>query len=209
MRWGSNVGPATSLSLPTQLRDWRLMARTTRLVLSIPAYAFLAVLAALASLSVFVLSRNLDLLGAVILFGNLPLVARLEVLVSLYPGVGNAYAPDATVLLVATAALVGIDVALVGYHLREHRLSARESSGGLAGLALGTLGAGCATCGSALLAGLLSLVGAGGALTLLPLDGLEAALIALVALVLSIYWVAEGLDGGTIRGCPVDVDGAQ
>lgn len=209
MRWGANVLTVGSLSVPTRTRDWRLMARTTRLVLSSPGYAGLAVLTGFGSLSVFVLSRNLDLLGAVILFGDLPLVARLQVLVGLYPGVGNAYALDASVLLIATAALVGVDIALVSYHLREHRLSARESSGGVAGVVLGTLGAGCASCGSAVLAGLLSLVGASSALTILPLDGLEFALIALVTLVLSIYWVAEGLEGGAIRGRPVEIDTAR
>lgn len=213
MRWGAHVRAVTSsvptrfrASVPTRLRDWRLVARTARLVLTIPVYAALAVFAALASLSVFVLSRNLDLLGAVVLLGDLPLVARLQVLVGLYPGVGNAYAPGAAVLLVVTAALVGVDVALVAYHLREHRLSVRETSSGLAGVALGTLGAGCASCGAAVLAGLLSLVGAGSALALLPLDGLEFALIALATLVLSIYWVVRGLEGGTIRGCPVRID---
>lgn len=181
------------------------MAHATRLVLSIPTYAGLAALAAVGSLSVFVLSRNVDLLVNVIASGQLPLSARLSVLVGLYPGVGNAYAVGPSVLLIATAGLVGVDVALVGYYLREHRLSVREGSGGVTGVVLGTLGAGCAACGSAALAGLLSLFGAAGALTLLPLEGLELSFGALVVLVLSVYWIADGLDGETIRGCPVEL----
>lgn len=194
-----------SVRLPTRSRDWQLMGRTVRLVLGIPAYAVLAFLVSVGSLSIFVLSRNIELLVNVIVFGDLPLMARTSVLVGLYPLVGNAYTLSSSLLLVATALLVGIDIALVTYHLREHRLTARESSGGVTGVVLGTLGAGCATCGSAVLAGLFSLVGAGGALTLLPLDGLEFTLVALVVLVLSIFWVAEGMRGGEIRGCPVDV----
>jgi len=73
-----------------------------------------------------------------------------------------------------------------------------------AGLLLGTLGAGCAACGTAVLAGLLSLVGASGALLLLPLEGLEFALLALVALLFSIHWLADGMRGGEVAGCPVD-----
>lgn len=84
-------------------------------------------------------------------------------------------------------------------------LSGTESSGGVLGVVLGTLGAGCAACGSAALAGILSLFGAGGLLTLLPLDGLEFSVLALVVLLLSIYWVAEGLRGGRVNGCPVEV----
>lgn len=194
-------------SLPTSPGDWRLLARTTRLVLSIPGYAALAVLAAVGSLTVFVGLRNRDLLLNVVVFGNVPLDARATVLFELYPWVGTAFTPGQSTVLTATAALVGVDVALVAYHLREHRLSIRDGSGGVTGVVLGTLGAGCAACGSAVLAGLLSLFGAGGALALLPLDGLEFALFAIAVLVLSIYWLAEGLRGGTVRGCPVDVGG--
>lgn len=192
-------------TFPTSVRDWKLMARTTRLVLSVPVYAGVALFAAVGGLSVFVLSRNLDLLLNVILFGNLGLSARLSVLVGLYPGVGNAYSLDQSVFLAATAVLLGVDIALLAYHLREHRLSVRDGSSGVTGVVLGTLGAGCASCGSAVLAGLLSLFGAGGALTLLPLDGLEFTLFALLVLVLSIYWLSKGLQGGMVRGCPVEV----
>lgn len=198
---GTNLRP----SVPTGLADWRLVARTTRLVLSIPGYAALAAVSALGSLSVFVWVRNLDLLVNVVVLGNLGIGPRIGVLVGLYPWVGSAYTPAQAVLLTVTAALVGIDVALLAYHLREHQLSVREGSGGLTGVVLGTLGAGCAACGSAVLAGVLSLFGAGGALTLLPLDGLEFAGIAIVVLLLSIYWLADGLRGGMIRGCPVEV----
>ena len=108
-------------------------------------------------------------------------------------------------MLVLAAALIGANVALAVYHLREHGLSVRRGSGSLGGVLLGTLGAGCAACGSALIAGLLGLVGAAGLLTLLPLDGLEFALLALLVVVLSTYWLAEGMRGGEINGCPVDV----
>ena len=67
------------------------------------------------------------------------------------------------------------------------------------------LGAGCAACGPAVLVGLLSLVGAAGLLTLLPFEGLELTALAALALVLSIFWIADGMRGGMIRGCPVDV----
>lgn len=196
----------TSLRLPTRARDWQLIGRTIQLVLGIPRYTILAVLASVGSLSLFVLSRNLDLFVNVILLGNLSPTARFTVLVGLFPLVGNAYAVTSSILLIATAVLVGIDIALLTYYLRHRRLSVREGSGSLVGVVFGTLGAGCASCGAAVLAGLFSLVGAGGVLTLLPLDGLEFTLVALVVLVLSVYWLAEGLRGGIIRGCPVEVD---
>lgn len=194
----------TSLGLPIRGRDWRLMGRTISSILRIPLYAALATIGASGSLSVFVFSRNFDLLVNVILLGELSLTSRLSVFVELYPLAGNAYTLPASLLLIATAALVGIDIGLLAYFLHTQQFTFRDGSGSLTGVVLGTLGAGCASCGSALLAGLLSLFGAGGALTLFPLDGLELTLVALVVLVLSIYWMVEGLRGVEIRGCPVE-----
>ena len=194
------------LGLPTRRRDWWLMGRTVCLVLSLPRYAVLAVSFGLLALSVFVFTRNLDILQQVILSSEIPIIARLQILAEMYPGIGTAYTSEQTILLVTTAALVGINLTFVTYHLLEHRVSVRGGSGSVGGAVLGTLGAGCASCGSALLGGILSLFGASGVLAVLPLDGLEFALLALVLLVLSIYWTAEGLRGGTIRGCPIDIE---
>jgi len=187
------------MRLPTRTRDWRLMGRTARLVLGGPVYALVALVAAAVALTGFVLSQNLALTRDVIA-GRVP----ASVLPELYPFVGTSYSLLTGTVVVFVALLVGVDIALVAYHVREHRLSAEGSGGSLLGVVLGTLGAGCAACGSAVLAGVLSLVGAAGILTLLPLDGLEFALLALVALVLSIYWLADGMRGGEIRGCPVE-----
>lgn len=52
-----------------------------------------------------------------------------------------------------------------------------------------------------------SVLAAGGALTLLPFEGLELTGLAAVALLLSNFWIADGMRGGEIRGCPVNVDG--
>ena len=166
------------IGLPTRRADWRLMGRTARLVLGGPGYA---------------------------LTGALPPAARVELLVSQFPFVGPAFPPLQGSLLVAVAVLTGVDVTMATYHFREHGVSVREGGSSAAGVFLGTLGAGCAACGSAVLAGLLSLVGGSGLLLLLPLDGLEFALGASVVLLLSVYWLADGMRGGEIRGCPVDL----
>jgi hypothetical protein len=192
------------MRLPTRSRDWRLMARTARLVLSVPGYAVLAVVVAVAALSLFVFSLNAPLVGFAVT-GALPLGARVELLVRQFPFLGPAFTPLQGVLLVCVAALTGVDVTMATYHFREHGVSLREGGTGAAGVVLGTLGAGCAACGSAVLVGLLSLFGVSTSLLFLPLDGLEFALGALVVLTLSVFWLADGMRGGRIDGCPVDV----
>jgi uncharacterized membrane protein len=180
------------------------MGRTARLVLSGPTYALVAVLAALSGLALFVATQNLEV-AVFALTSDLPLANRALILLGLLPFLGTVYDPTTGAVLVVLAALIGVDVAMVTYHLREHGLARSEGAGSAVGVVLGTLGAGCAACGTAVLAGLLSLVGAAGVVTLLPLEGLELSLLAAVVVVLSIFWLAEGMRGGEIHGCPVDV----
>ncbi|WP_254279080.1 hypothetical protein [Haloarcula marina] len=193
-----------SRRLPLRRRDWRLMGRTARLVLTLPEYAVVALLAGIASLTAFVVSLNVPLVLDLVVGGSLPLASRLVVLVELYPFAGTFFAPVQGVLLVVVALLMGVDVAMATYHFREHGLNLQQGGAGAAGVLLGTLGAGCAACGSAVLLGLLSLLGVSTSLLFLPLDGLEFALGALVVITLSIYWLADGMRGGEINGCPVD-----
>ncbi|KAA9406339.1 hypothetical protein Har1131_05790 [Haloarcula sp. CBA1131] len=199
------MSTAEGLRLPTTRGDWRLMGRTVRLVLTLPVYAAVAVIAAIVSLTLFVVSLNVPLVLDLVVGGSLPLASRLRVLGELYPFIGTSFNPAQGILLVVVAALTGVDVGLVTYHFREHGLDLQQGGAGVAGVVLGTLGAGCAACGSAVLLGLLSLLGVSTSLLFLPLDGLEFALLALAVLTLSIYWLAEGMRGGEINGCPVDI----
>ncbi len=181
------------------------MARTARLVLTVPTYAVFAVATAAIALTGFVASLNPTLVGDLVVGGSLPLENRLVILLELFPFVGTSFEPLQGGLLVVVAALTGVDVAMAVYHFREHGVALREGGTSVAGVLLGTLGAGCAACGSAILVGILSLVGVSGSLLLLPLNGLEFALFALVVLTLSIHWLADGMRGGRVNGCPVEL----
>lgn len=196
-----------TVRLPTRRADWRIVTRTARLVLGVPAYAAFAVAAGVAGLSLFVLSQNLPLVGDVVVGGSLPVGNRLAVLAGLYPFVGTSFGVAAGVGVLVVSSLLGVDLAMVAYHVREHGLSLQSGGGSAVGAFLGLLGAGCAACGPAVLTGLLSLVGATGALTLMPLEGLELTALAAVALLLSMFWLADGMRGGTVRGCPVEPPG--
>jgi hypothetical protein len=201
----SATGRRFRVPLPTAGDDWRLMVHTARLVVSAPAYAAVAALAAALSLSLFVLSLNVRFVLDVVVGGTLPLGTRAAILAELYPFVGASFAPVQGALLLVVAAMTGVNVAMAAYHFLEHGVSIREGSTSALGVLLGTLGAGCAACGSAVLVGLLSVLGVQASLLFLPLEGLEFALLAVVVLLLSVYWLAEGMRGGEINGCPVDL----
>lgn len=163
------------------------------MVLGRPRYALEAAIVAGISLSLFIFSQNLPLLVDVILFGSLPLEAKLGIVTGMYTGMITVSRPLTSVVLFSVAVLFGLNIAMLTYYLREYDLSLRSGSGSLGGIVLGTLGAGCASCGSAIIAGVLSMVGGASAATLLPLDGLEFALLAIPLIFLSTYWLAQGL----------------
>lgn len=202
--------------LPSSRADLRLVARTVRLVLGVPAYGLFALVVAVVSLSAFVLSQNVALVRDTVIDGGLPLDARLTILFEQYPLIGTSYEPAAGVMLILVALLTGGNLAVATYHLRENGVLGRAGSseatagnaaggaGSALGVLLGALGAGCAACGSAVLVGVLSLVGASGAVLFLPFEGLEFTMLALVPLLLSLFWLADGMRGAEIRGCPVD-----
>lgn len=189
--------------LPTRAADWRLVGRTAGLVLSIPVYALTALASAVVGMTLFVAVQNGPLLRFV-LFGPLPLENRVTILVNLYPFVGSGFGTAESAILVATGAVVGVNAAMLAYHLREREVSLRGGTGSFGGIVLGALGAGCAACGTALVAGVLGVFGAAGLIALLPLGGLEFALVALAVVGLSTFWLAEGMRGGEVRGCPID-----
>lgn len=191
-------------SLPTGRADVARMLRTARLVVGTPTYGAVALAVTAVALTVAVAVQNWALVSDVVLGSGFTVGARLGVLFGLYPFVGTAYTSVQGVLVVAATALLGVDLALLAYQLREHGVGGKESAGGVGGAVLASLGAGCAACGTAVLAGILSAFGAAGLLTLLPLDGLEFAVVAIAMLLVSIHWIAEGMRGGEIRGCPID-----
>jgi hypothetical protein len=180
------------------------MARTARLVLGSPVYGLVALVAGGAGLTLFVTSLNLPL-AEFALVGDITFNRRLRILRGLYPFVGTAYDAVQGGLLVGVAALIGVNTSMAVYHIREHTVSVESSGASLAGVLLGTLGAGCAACGVPILLGILSLFGVSTVALLLPLDGLEFAVLAVILLVLSTHWLADGMRGGEIRGCPVEL----
>jgi hypothetical protein len=191
--------------LPTARNDWHLMARTARLVLTIPTYTVIGAVSGFVILTLFIASLNLTLVFDLVIGGSLPFADRLAIMLELFPFVGTSFGPIQGALLYLVGILTGVDVAMAVYHFREHGVSVREGGASTVGIVLGALGAGCAACGSAILLGLLSLFGITTSLLFLPLEGLEFAILAVVVLTLSIYWLADGMRGGEINGCPIDL----
>jgi len=189
------------ISAPTTATDWRLMLGTAFGVLSRPPYALVAIVSSVAALTAITIVMSPTLFLDLVVFGDLPVRARIEVLVDLYPLVGVSYSLFQSMLLVTISALIGIDLAMVSYYILVHGAGIAGGSGGLTSAILATLGAGCSACGPTIAAGLVSAIGAG---FLLPFGGDELVAIAVVLVVLSIYWIADGLAAAEAGVCPIE-----
>lgn len=190
---------ASPVRFPRRRRDARLVATTLRRVYARPPYVAVAVVGAWACLTAVAVARNPELFARLVVGGRLPLGSRLAVLAAMYPFGGLGYEPGPALATVALAGLVGVDLGLLAYALREGGLSfgtGASGSVGLTGALVGGLGAGCAVCGTSLLAGALSLAGVTGVAVALPFDGLLVTLPALGLVALSGFWLMDGLDVG-------------
>jgi hypothetical protein len=197
-----------NVTLPTSVGDFRLLARTLRLVLTIPLYAVLTVFGAFGFLTAIAIWNQWELFS-VLTSSDAPysVSQRFEIFTTFYPLYGDNFQTTVEIALIAIAILVGINLSMLLYHLREHDLSVSGGSGSAVGVILGVLGAGCAACGSALLVGVLTFFGAGGLIATLPLHGVEVSFLAVPVMLLSTYWIADGMRGGEVRGCPIDAGG--
>lgn len=192
--------------IPSGSDDVRLVGRTVGTVLSVPLYAIVAAIASIASLLTIVVAQNVALVRDLVVFGPLPIESRLEILVFMLPFVGSGTDPVTGTGMLATSLLVGLNLAMLAFHLNEQGLSLVHGSGSLTGIVLGTMGAGCAVCGAAVASAVLGLFGAAGIIAYLPLDGLEFLLAALVFVPLSTYWLVKGIEYGGGEACPIDPD---
>lgn len=96
-------------------------------------------------------------------------------------------------LFILTAALVGINIALMVFHIAKRLATAGLTSTG--GIALAILGVGCASCGSVVLSSLLGATSATSVLSILPLRGTEFSLLAIVVLGISIVITSRRIIG--------------
>lgn len=191
--------------LPTKSSDVKVTLRVCRLVFTKPSYALLFVLLNPIIVVALILPTDYALIRDVVLLGNDSLSSRISLLYNLFPLVGGySYALFTDCMTYVVSMSVSANITLLTYHLIEHGLDIGDTASSTTGSILSVLGAGCASCGSSILAGVFSLLGISGILTSLPLKGGEFLLIAFFVSILSIYWISDGLRGGTVRGCPID-----
>jgi hypothetical protein len=137
-----------------------LSIRSITKVLSMPAYAMVAILSGLTVLGVLVWLFSFDTLLYVLTLSNYPASEKVNYFLSPYANSFGYFFRDPVVASrLIFSVLAGINIALYIY-IRKHE-EATAIRKGLGGFAVALIGSGCIACGTSLLSPLLVGVGAG------------------------------------------------
>jgi hypothetical protein len=172
----------------------KALGRSLREVFSNVSYSALASALAVFIFFLAVLLPNVGLLTEIFSASRASLSTKLAIAAGLVGGIRTNFSLLSASYTIASAALFGVDVAMVVYFLKRTgraRLRGQEIAAGVGGIASGTLGIGCAACGSFLLTTLLSSLGAAGALAILPLHGGEFGILGVGLLLFSLTMIAK------------------
>ena len=166
-----------------------------REVLLRPSYAALAGAIGLVAFLLAIWLPNIALLSEVFSDAQVSLEAKVGIALSLLAGIATNFSLFSASYTVAIAVLLGIDMAMVVYLLRQKRAAAAGKNLvlGSGGVASGLVGIGCAACGSLLLGGLVPSLGVAGALAALPLQGEEFGILSVALLFVSLLFVSKNI----------------
>lgn len=177
--------------VPKKQKDISSAFHVCRIVLTSPLYLLLSLLYSLILLIIFIIPGNYLIFADFALFGSDPILMRVETFVELLPLFNiTTYGTITGILMYITALVVGANLSLVTYYVKNSQPGLRRSAGSSFGTVLALIGSTCASCSPVFLTTLLSLLGLGGSLAILPLGGGEFLLLGLVLSILSIYWIA-------------------
>lgn len=162
-----------------------------------PAYIAMG---AITSLTAFVLAvwlPNIRLVADVI-FSSGSLSERFSLPLSLLGSISTNFSILSEFYIIATAILLGINLAMVIYFLRR-RFAGFNRAGattGFVGTASGALGVGCVACSSGpiLITAILTSIGAGTLTQFLPFKGQEFSVAGIIFLIASIYFTARQVE---------------
>lgn len=152
-------------------------------------YALLAAVVALSVLLAALWLPNARLVSALMTSSRISPSQKVAFIVSSFTVLGTNFTPLSAGLMVVTAALTGVNIALMAYLVSRQQAVAAAGGAGFLGAISGLLGIGCASCGSVI----ASLAGISGALAFLPFGGVEFGWLGIILLGWSLVMLVRRL----------------
>lgn len=157
----------------------------TRVLLH-PKYATIAVVIALSLIAFAVWLPNLPLIVDSLYSSSLTFREKIALLTSLLGSLETNFTAVSRLLLIISAFLTGIQVALVTYYVHQAIRWQRDMGVSFLAIGLSFLGIGCASCGSVLLATLFGFSAMASLVKPFPFKGQEFSVIGILLLLFAI-----------------------
>jgi len=167
-------------------------------VLSRPRYAASALTLAVVSFVTYALMLNLGLLRTLVGGGQYLLAARMVPLLT--SGFIKSTTLLALGLLIVTSVLIGLNLVLAIYRLRELSVIGREGAGSIVGVVVASIAPACPACATSILA----FTGVSTLFAFLPFGGTEIKVLAIMLLAGSAYYTAMKIEEDVCRTCQID-----
>ncbi len=163
-----------------------------------PWYAFLAVSVASTVAIAGVLIPHYQLIKQILASQTMFVSEKLVFVASILGSIETNFTVVSAIVLLITAVLFGINIAILLYYIKQARGGSRSvgltGASTFSGLVSGLFGIGCAACGSLIATSVLITFGASGLITLLPLRGVEFGFIGVLLILYSIWLLAKKIN---------------
>lgn len=159
-----------------------------------PKYATIAALVALSLIVFAVWLPNLRLITVSLASSSLTLGQKVGLLTALLGSIETNFTTLSRSLLITSAVLMGIQVALATYYIRQTARLQQDMGISFIAMSLSLLGIGCASCGSVLLATLFGFGAMTSMVRLLPFKGQEFSILGLAILVFAIWHTVKKIN---------------
>lgn len=155
-------------------------------VLFNPKYAALATIVALVLVVFAVWLPNLSLVTTSLTSSGFTLGQKVNLLIALLGSIKTNFTTLSRSLLILSAVLMGIQVSLVTYYVRQTARLQQDMGVSFIAMSLSLLGVGCASCGSVLLATLFGFGAMTSIVRALPFKGQEFSVLGLLLLIFAV-----------------------
>jgi hypothetical protein len=141
-----------------------------------------------------VLLPNLRLVSASLTSSSFTLEEKVTLLTSLLGSIQTNFTAFSRSLLMVSAVLLGIQVSLVAYYVRQTARLQQDMGVSFLAMSLSLLGVGCASCGSVLLATLFGFGAMTSIVSPLPFNGQEFSILGPAILVIAIWHTVKKIN---------------
>lgn len=162
-----------------------------------PRYAASMLFISILSFTSYALLLNVDLLMTLVRSGQYLLA--LQMIPLLTSGFIKSTTILSLVILGITSVLIGVNLVLAVYRLREMSVVGREGAGSLVGVAVASIAPACPACATSIFA----FTGLSTLFALLPFRGTEIKVLAIMLLAGSAYYTATKIEEDVCQVCQV------